>query len=37
MKRILISIMMLAVMLSGKMNVHATEAQIKVELRASKS
>ena len=37
MKRILISIMMLAVMLSGMMNVHATEAQIKVELRASKS
>lgn len=37
MKRILISIMMLAVMLSGMMNVHATEAQVKVELRASKS
>ena len=37
MKRILISIIMLAVMLSGMMNVHATEAQIKVELRASKS
>lgn len=37
MKRILISIMMVAVMLSCMINVHASEAQITVEVRASKS
>lgn len=37
MKRIVVVLLLLAVMLSGMMNVHASEAQITVEVRASKS
>lgn len=37
MKRIVVVLLLLAVMLSGMMNVHASEAQVTVEVRASKS